>query len=398
MKIAVIGGGTAGLMAAVIASEKHNVTLYERQGRVGKKLYASGNGKCNLTNTALTRENLAANDGFYNCREARDIVSRFDYNDLMQFCLTLGIETVADSQGRVYPRSENSGSVLDALRLKCAKNNVKISTETIIMKIERRAKDFKIWFGDGQFCFYDKVIFCVGSDIQIRNFTAYDLLRDFKLAITKTQTSLTPIKTKKVWLPLNGTKVKCGVTLKENGKSVLTEYGEVLFRDYGLSGIVIFNMSSYIARNIVKGISCDYKLSLDLYPELSQVQLTQKLVDRLALLGGETKTFFVGMLSNKLAEAIITINKFAGKLNKNDMTNLAFCLKNIEFEVLELCGTDKGQVMAGGIDFAEMDENLQSKRVEGLYFAGECINADGICGGFNIHFALASGFVAGKSV
>lgn len=398
MKIAVIGGGTAGLMAAAVASENHIVTLYEKQGRVGKKLYASGNGKCNLSNVALARQNLAENKGFYNCRQANDVVCRFDYNDLMQYCESLGIETVVDSQGRVYPRSENSGSVLDALRLKCAKNNVKICAETIIMKIERRTKDFKIWFGDGQFCFYDKVIFCVGGNIQTRNFSSYELLRDFKLAITKTQTSLTPIKTKKVWLPLNGTKIKCNVTLKENGIGVLSEGGEVLFRDYGLSGIVIFNMSSYIARNIVKGVTSDYSLSLDLYPELSIKQLTEKLENRFSVLGGEAKTFFIGMLCNKLAEALITINKFADKFVKGDMSKLAFCLKNIEFDVLELCGADKGQVMAGGIDFAELDENMQCKKVSGLYFAGECVNADGVCGGFNIHFALASGYLAGKSV
>ena len=127
MKIAIVGGGAAGLMAAVVSSQQHKVTVFEKQNRVGKKLYASGNGKCNLTNSALTRKNLQKPNDFYNCQQANDIVSRFDFDDFTSFCKNqLAIETIVDSQGRVYPRSEQSSSVLDAFRLKCQKNGVKI--------------------------------------------------------------------------------------------------------------------------------------------------------------------------------------------------------------------------------------------------------------------------------
>ena len=162
MKIAVVGGGAAGLMAAIMASQKHKVTVFEKQSRVGKKLFASGNGKCNMTNSMLTRENVLKPNDFYNCQQAKDIVSRFDYDDFMQFCKeTLAIETITDSQGRVYPRSEQGGSVLDAFRLKCQKNNVKIVDMHEIIRIEKSSKGFRLYMGNEESAYFDKVIFCV---------------------------------------------------------------------------------------------------------------------------------------------------------------------------------------------------------------------------------------------
>lgn len=399
MKIAVIGGGAAGLMAAAVASAKHNVTLFEKLGRVGKKLYAAGNGKCNISNAVLTRANAEKFDAYYNCHEAAEIVAGFDYDDFMSFCADeLGLETIVDEEGRVYPRSENSGSVLDALRLKCHHNGVKISLENSIMRVEKSSKGFKVWQGDGQFVFFDKVVFCVGSGMQVRNFTSFDVLRDFSIAVTKTQPSLTPIKTKKVWLPLNGSRVRAKTVLLADGRPVAEENGEVLFRDYGLSGICIFNLSAIIARNIVAGKTAQYQIALDLFPEYSVQQLFEKFCKRLAVVGKDAQTFFVGLLSNKLAEAIIGHCRFNEKLSKEDVKRLAAYCKNIVFDVDGLCGADKGQVMAGGVDFACLDGDLQCKTVSGLYFAGECIYADGLCGGFNLHFAFASGYIVGKSL
>ena len=159
MKIAIVGGGAAGLMAAVVASQQHNVTVFEKQSRVGKKLYASGNGKCNLSNSALTRSNLKKDNDFYNCQQAKDIVSRFDFDDFMSFCKNqLAIETIVDSQGRVYPRSEHSSSVLDAFRLKCQKNGVNICDGKDVFKIEKQSKGFKLHFGNDEIAYFDKVI------------------------------------------------------------------------------------------------------------------------------------------------------------------------------------------------------------------------------------------------
>ena len=401
MKIAIVGGGAAGLMAASVASEKHRVVLFERQSRVGKKISASGNGKCNLSNSSLAAERLAEAEArdVYNRREAYGIVSRFDYTALMKYCgEVLGLETYADAQGRVYPRTENSGSVIDAFRLRCQKNNVKTVTDAPVVKIEKSSKDFIVWLGDGQYYHFDRVIFCVGSNIQTRNFTSFDLLNGFDIAITPTQTSLVPVKTKKVWLPLNGTRVKCGVSLLKNGKKRAEERGEVLFRDYGLSGIAVFNLSAYIARSIVMGEKADFSLSMDLFPELSEEELVSKLTARLDVMGADSKTFFVGLLCNKLAEAIIRKKKLPPALAKSDISGLAAYMKNIEFQVSELCDAEKGQVMCGGIDMSEIDENMQSKKVPGLYFAGECLDADGLCGGFNLHFAFACGYIAGSAV
>jgi len=399
MKIAVVGGGAAGLMAAIVASQKHKVTVFEKQNRVGKKLFASGNGKCNMTNSILTRENIQKPSDFYNCQQAKDVVSRFDFDDFMHFCKdTLAIETITDSQGRVYPRSEQGGSILDAFRLKCQKSNVKISDVREVIRMEKSSKGFKLYMGNEEAAFFDKVIFCVGSSAQVRNFNSFDLLKNYDVSITKRQASLTPIKTEKVWLPLNGTKIKCNVSLYQDGQKVMSENGEVLFRDYGLSGIVIFNVSAYIARNIVNDVYAKYYVMLDLFPELNIKQLEDKLFDRLAVCGKKSKTFFVGLLCNKLANEVINACKLGENVKKEDVSKIASFLKNIKFDVSGLCGDEKGQVMSGGIDFACVDENLQCKNVPGLYFAGECLNADGLCGGFNLHFAFASGYIAGKSV
>ena len=116
------------------------------------------------------------------------------------------------------------------------------------------------------------------------------------------------------------------------------------------------------------------------------------------VMGVDSKTFFVGLLCNKLAEAIIRKKKLPPALAKSDISGLAAYMKNIEFQVSELCDAEKGQVMCGGIDMSEIDENMQSKKVPGLYFAGECLDADGLCGGFNLHFAFACGYIAGSAV
>ncbi|MBQ4137783.1 MAG: NAD(P)/FAD-dependent oxidoreductase, partial [Clostridia bacterium] len=134
-----------------------------------------------------------------------------------------------------------------------------------------------------QTAYFDKVVFCVGSSAQTRNFNSFDLLKDFKINLTKRQASLTPVKTQKVWLPLNGVKTKCNVTLYQNGQRVMSENGEVLFRDYVLSGIVIFNVSAYIARNIAKGVDAKYYVSLDLFDEITQKRLEEKLFERFAV-------------------------------------------------------------------------------------------------------------------
>ena len=398
MKVAIIGGGAAGLAAAVKAAEKHSVTVFERSGRVGRKIMASGNGRCNLTNAALTADNYADFLKYYNCERAADTVRRFDYNALKSFFESMGLEMFSDEQGRVYPFSENSGSVLDVLRVKCQKLNVKTVTDSEVVRVEKGKSSFKVMLHTGEFFFFDKVICAIGSKAQVNNFSKLEHLFGEKLEMTYLCPSLTPIKTKKMWLPLNGLRVKCNVSLFANGKKIKEEFGEVLFRDYGLSGIVIFNISSCIAAEKVKGLKNEYKIVLDLFPQFSLQELIEKLKNRAEICGKQTSTFFVGLFHNKIADAVIKKCGLGEELRNSDFETISAFLKNITFEVQELCGYDKCQVVSGGIKFDEVDENFESKKLKGLYFVGECLDADGVCGGFNLHFAFASGIIAGSSL
>ena len=340
-RVAVIGGGAGGLCAAIAAAEEGAaVTIYERQNRVGKKLLKTGNGRCNLTN-----ENLSPAD--YN---HPDFVSAqlaaCDTAALRSFFASLGLWTVADGEGRVYPRSDTAASVLDVLRLRFRE-------------------------GEGAEC--DAVIVAAGGGVDLLSALGHSLV-PFSPILCPLRTDAAPIK------GLGGLRVKGLVRLYKGTKLLCEEAGEVLFRDFGVSGIVILNMSRFAS----PGCS----LSIDLLPEMSEGEVAAALRSRQL----PREELFTGIFHKRIGEALLRAVPDA------DAEKLAALIKDYRLAVSGVADAASAQVTRGGASVEEFDPvTLRSRLYDGLYAIGETLDVDGRCGGYNLHWAFVSGLAAGRS-
>ena len=366
MKTLVIGGGMAGLTYAIVALKNGiDVTIAERNSRVGKKIAMTGNGKCNIGNA-----NVSCNC-FNDSAVVKQILQQIDVCEYTQFLNSCGIFTHTDDMGRMYPLSDSASNVVDCFRHQFAKHGGKLLADTNVQNVTIKGNKYLL---DG--ISYDKVVLACGSGSQCQMPT---LPLVDKSWLTPTAPSLVPVRVSQMDGVLNGIRAKATVTLLADGQNIGCESGEVLFKDYGLSGICIFNLSALIARNNVKGKKHNYTFSIDLVPTMSLNQLAEILCAREA--SGEKDKLFYGILHNKLAESIAKRGKSAYQQ--------AQIAKNFTFSLEKLLDYTMSQVTAGGID--EKYLNLQNLTLpNGAIALGEMLNVDGICGGNNLYFASAS--------
>lgn len=365
MKTLVIGGGMAGLTYAIVALKNGiNVTIAERNSRVGKKIAMTGNGKCNVGNANVNAT------CFNDSQIAKNVLAEISVSEYLQFLNSCGVFTHTDDLGRMYPLCESASNVVDCLRHQFAKNGGKLLTDVNVKTVAMQ---------NGKYLFdgilYDKLVLACGSGSQAPQPTLPLVKPEW---CTKTFPSLVPVRVAKMDGALNGIRAKCNVTLLADNVPVAAESGEVLFKDYGLSGICIFNLSAIIARNFVKGKSHNYTFSVDLVPTFTFDQLWQIVSKREA--EGEKDKLFYGILHNKLAESIAKRAKSA-----YEQCKLA---KNFTFTFEKLLDFTMSQATAGGIDERFVDTALTLPN--GVVALGEMLNVDGICGGNNLYFASAS--------
>lgn len=363
--IAVIGGGPAGLIAGIIAGRQGaDVTLLEAQDRIGKKILATGNGKCNLTNTG---ELLHA----YNAPQfVRPVLDKFGTKEALAFFREIGLLTVVDGEGRVYPRTKQATGVLNCLRGEVARLGVNVVVNKKVEDIKKVGKKFVVDGAD-----FDAVILATGG-------ANCALARALGHTVSKSLSpSLSALVTDKQNLVgLDGKRVDAIARLQANTKEV-EEKGEVLFRANGLSGIAIFNLSAYVARGAM-----DARLTLDVVPELTREELKAEIARRDVKKNGVDA--LEGLVDRFLAQNAV---KAVGR----DEASLSEYFKAIPYEVKGV-RADGAQVTSGGVTLAEVGEDMQSKLVPGLYFAGEVLDVDGLCGGYNLQWAWSSGYVAGE--
>ena len=398
--IAVIGGGAAGLIAAITAKRKNtnlSVTLIEGLDRVGKKLITTGNGRCNITNLDLSLSHFHGEDREF-CRYA---LSRFGYNEIKEFFESIGVDFVAEGD-RVYPASLQAASVVDALRFECERIGVETVTSCKITDIKSGA-DFTL-FAEGEKFTARAVIVAtglfsggdkIGSDGSI-----FRLLKNMGIAAVKATPSLVQLKTETDYVKqLKGIKTVATASLLRDGKTISQNTDEVLFCDYGLSGPAILQISRESARDEGK-----YEVSLDLYPNTEKTALTASIIKRIELLKSRTlEEFFTGALNKRLGQVVLKYCGFklsdsALSLTEKDAEKIAAALKDFRFRVLSNTGFLNSQVTAGGLSTREFDpETMECKKRSGLYCVGEILDIDGDCGGFNLSFAWASGMLAAES-
>ncbi len=399
MKIAIIGAGASGMAAAVTAaaSGTDQVLLFERQARVGRKLAATGNGRCNLTNRRTEPVHYHGSGTDF----VRPALEAFPPEKVLEFFQTLGLYTVTEPDGKVYPYSDQANSVVDVLRFALDRRNITLLTGTEIAGVKRLPKGFRLKTADGQSYECEVLIVACGGAAGTKlggGLSGYQLLRSLGHHCTKLSPSLVQLKYDPgVVQGLKGVRANAGLQLTVNGALLAASWGEVQFTDYGISGPAVFEISRAAA--LAEGAV----LQLDLLPGYSAADLLSALCIRISRFPTlEAGDLLTGILHNRLGKMLV---KACGIPLSAPITAIKWEQLN---DVVQIChafrlpivgnlGMEGAQVTAGGIVTQEFDPtSLQSRLVPGLYACGEVLDVDGDCGGFNLQWAWASGMLAGQ--
>ena len=399
MKVIIIGGGAAGMMAALSAREQGaEVTILERQARVGKKLLATGNGRCNLSNTKLTLKNYHGQDA----RFADYALSAFDTEKTLEYFENLGLITTVEPSGKVYPLSDQAGSVVDVLRLALEEAGVEVRTAFEVNSLKKGKKGGFQISSKEEILQADSVIICCGGMAGAKvggTQSGYELLKSMGHTMTKLFPVLVQIKTDATYVKaLKGVRADASVIVERNGKTLAENAGEIQFTDFGVSGPTIFEISRAISTG--KG---PLTIHLNLMRNMSHEEVVSVLHNRKKMMPNQTlENFLTGILHNRLGRTIL---RYAGfgvtepihTLKSSDIKRIARAIQDFEIPVIGAMGFDAAQVTAGGIRTDEFNpKTMESTLVPNLYAAGEVLDIDGDCGGYNLQWAWASGYLSGR--
>ncbi len=385
------------MTAAIWAAKSGNeVLLFERQARVGRKLLATGNGRCNLTNIHLDLTHYHGEAPDF----AQYALDSFPVSRTLNWFGPLGLYTVTEDSGRVYPYSDQANSVLDVLRFALQRSGVQVFTDFEITKARKTADGFLVESKSGQhIC--DRLIVACGGLAGTKlggTMSGYQLLRSFGHHVTKLRPALVQVKSD--WqgcASLKGVRANCRAAVYHNGQLHSESTGEMQFTQYGLSGPVIFEISRDVCQS-----SGEWVCRLDFLPEITD-KILERTLQRKADPSLPVEELLTGILHNRLGRILIQSAQIRGNRPASELTDLelrSICeaVKGFEISLTETLGMDSAQVTAGGILTSEFNpETMESRLVPGLYACGEVLDIDGDCGGYNLQWAWSSGALAGTS-
>jgi len=356
------------------------------------------NGRCNITNKNISTSNFhTQNPKFLN-----QTLSRFTLATCRDFFGELGIDLVEGERGRLYPRSLQSSSVVNQLFFEAKRLGVKFELETKIQKITKQNDIFLLHVEDKKPLHVKNLIIATGSKAMPNlggDESGYEFAKSLGHCIVKTHPSLVQLVTKEDLKAVAGVKQKAGVKLFVDSELKLELEGDFLFTNYGVSGSVILDISRVASWGVLH--KKDVVLAVDLFPEFSKESLKNILKKRLKFAYEKSVPLWLdGFMNFKLASYFARKLKLedTNKLNQKDLTRLVFELKNFKLHVEDTKGFKSAEVVAGGVCTKEVNpQTLESKLSKNLYFCGEVLDVDGDCGGYNLHWAWASGYVVGMS-
>ncbi len=398
--VGIIGGGVSGLTAAITVSRQgYKPILFEKNKRVGKKLLVTGNGLCNFTNSTINKENYYTNYNFIS-----SVFDKFGQKQLIDFLASLGIEYFIDDSGRYFPSSKQASSILNVLLREMERLKVEVKTETFIVDIKKNKNGFILIDSRDRNYKFSKIIISsgsksypqLGSDDSILN-----VLKKLGHNIVTPICILAPIKLKKaLHKTASGAKIYASVSIKNKKRVIKEKRGEIVFTNYGISGMPVIDLSFY-ASKLIQNREKAY-IVLDFLPNVNASETVNKIKKRKNLLRyGQMKDFFVGWFNNRIGDVFL---KYAGIENSkkisdmsvNDIKMLEQAIHNMRFEIEAVLGAKNSFASIGGVDTKEINpHNMESKLIKNIYFAGEVVDVAGECGGYNIQWAFSSGFLSG---
>ena len=399
--VAVIGGGASGMMAAVTAaSEGARVILLEHKDRIGKKILSTGNGRCNFTNIHQEPICYHSEDPLF----PWEVVERFNAQAVISFFFQLGVYS-KNRNGYIYPNSDQASAVLDAFRMELDRLRVEIRTGVECREIRPGKKGFTI-LTDQEPVRADRVILCAGSKAAPTtgsDGSGYDLAKKLGHRILPVLPALTALKCEeKFFKSIAGVRANGSVSIWSGGECIAKDTGEIQLTDYGISGIPVFQVSRYASKLLYEKKETD--AVLDFMPDFTKTQTDAFLRARAKTRPDKSaEMFLIGLFHKKLCDLWIRLSEIprqrkAEELNSDEIARLTDLIKEFRVRVRETNPYDKAQVCCGGVDTREVDpETLESVYVPGVYFAGEILDVDGMCGGYNLQWAWASGYVAGRA-
>lgn len=404
----IIGGGASGLMAAINAKDLGiDVAIIEGTDRIGKKILATGNGRCNISNRGIKEPFInyhSENDGFF-----KEVLSSLSVEETENIFLSLGLPIVERQNKKLYPRSLQASSVVDLFRLALQDRNIKLYTDCKIKSIHKKEK-FILSTNNEEFKLFTakKVLICTGGKSAVKtgsDGSMYNIVKSLNHKMTNTMPGIVQLKLDNPYLKaLTGVKFDGYASLIVDGKEIKKEFGEVLFTDYGISGPPIFTLSSYASRYLFEKKKVE--ISVDLMSNFSKDDLVDFIEGHLAVLSHRPLIdAFIGVINKKIIPSLLKSSGIKDlhipcyELDWKEKSQIIKNLKDWSFLCVDTNGFNNAQVTIGGIDTTDVDsKTLESKLVEGLYFAGEILDVDGDCGGFNLQWAWSSGYVAANSI
>lgn len=402
MKVAIIGAGPSGVMAAIKASENAEVYLFEKNEKIGKKLFITGKGRCNITNDREIEEffpNILRNPKFL-----YSSLYTFTNKDLISFFNSRKLKTKVERGGRVFPESDKSSDVIKVLEKELTNRGVKIFYNSEISQVEKKGSLFTIQSKNKSLVnlHFDKLIIATGGrsyPLTGSSGQGYKFAKSFGHKVTKTYPGLVAFDLADDWTgQLAGVSLKnIELTMKIRGKEY-SEFGEMLFTQNGISGPCVLSLSSYVGDNRPE-------LSLDFKPALSREKLDDRILREFDKAGNkELKTVMESLLIKSLISVFFRVckvdeRKKTNQIKKDERDRIVEYLKNFPMKFKSLADFNQAIITVGGVSTKEINPStLESKLVEDLYFCGEIIDVDGLTGGYNLQIAFSTGYLAGESI
>jgi predicted Rossmann fold flavoprotein len=388
--VAIIGAGASGLFCAnLLDTDSYRITIFEKNNKAGKKLLATGNGRCNITNSYIQKENFHG----HNYSFVNFALSQFDYHKCKKTFSQIGIEFFESDNGKVFPLSLQASSVVEQLKYTIESSLIQLKLDHPVKTIQQDGSNGFIINATEHF---DKVILACGSNAMPKlggSDLGYLLADQLSLKTTALFPSLVQLVSEDTNIAMaNGLKIDAVV----NGIR-----GDLLFTKYGISGNSVLDISREISQKLLH--TDKVQITIDLFPSHSKEQLNTLLIKRLKTLSPrDIVLWFDGVIPHKLTRYLLKKTKLdhkndSSQLNRKDIQTIVYALKSFQLTIVDTKGFETCEVTAGGIDTTQIDpQTMQVKNNPNLYITGELLDVDGDCGGYNLHFAWASAYLCAK--